>query len=617
MLAALFVLLRLPVIMTSMNRVFDLNELHIGTIAKESIEGRSLPLFDYQLSPIKAGTLVEGIFVVPFFLLFGQSLYVLKLVALFVSLTILAATYFFLLRFFNKKIAVITGLLMAVSPPIYTLFSLMAYGRTYESILFTMAALSLFYRIFFQEDPVSDAPGKERYFAFFGLVSGFGLYFDYIFAVTLVYCLGFWFIFDKAFFTKRTFRVFLAFFLLGLTPWIYYNLTHHFAAVSIDDDYPGVPLRRLFFLNSLPEVARKFKELLFYHLPRSFYFGDLTSIPGDVISYAYYSVFLSAFCFLFWMNRDAAWKLIRGFIPSRKSRVLAGPRYRESFIMLYPVAFSLLSSFSCYLISKKSEYNFFGFREYRFLIILYPFIFIIVAIFLSRLWDWAGRGRRIARLLCACISFILIASGLSADYSLVTPGNFGRRFVYQGYNYEFLGTVIGERGWAPLAKAVNAAGGIRQPYRAAVFKGIGWNIAWRFFRGKEYADMDTCMMRLNGIDPGYRPFALEGFGAFLELQFRDNTAAAVSCVNSIGEHDRPYVYRGIGWFIGLRFKENPALGIKKIERIDEAYWPDCYRGLGEIVGLAFGQNMDRCAEVLRGVPLKYRPYVFEGLTGNT
>ena len=134
-----FILVRLPIILTSMDKIFDVNELYVGTIAKELIEGPSLPLFDYQLTHIKGGTLLAGIFVVPFFWLFGQSYFVLKLAALLVSLMILAVTYLFLWRFFSKRIAVIAGTLMTISAPLYTLFSLTLYGREHESILFAMA----------------------------------------------------------------------------------------------------------------------------------------------------------------------------------------------------------------------------------------------------------------------------------------------------------------------------------------------------------------------------------------------------------------------------------------------------------------------------------------------
>ena len=61
-LAIVFILVRLPIIITSMDKIFDFNELYTGTIAKELIEGPSLPLFDYQLTHIKGGTLLAGIF---------------------------------------------------------------------------------------------------------------------------------------------------------------------------------------------------------------------------------------------------------------------------------------------------------------------------------------------------------------------------------------------------------------------------------------------------------------------------------------------------------------------------------------------------------------------------
>jgi len=188
--------------------------------------------------------------------------------------------------------------------------------------------------------------------------------------------------------------------------------------------------------------------------------------------------------------------------------------------------------------------------------------------------------------------------------------------VYKGYNYNVLGTVIGERYGYSISKAVSVAGDIRQLYRASVFKGIGWNIAWRFFRGKEYADIDMCMAQINKIEPNYRTFALEGFGAFLELQLRDDIVGIVSYVDSIDKQYRPYVCRGIGWLMGLRFKDSFSLSIKKIDRIAEEYRPDCYIGLGEITGMIYGWNTNRCNELFISIDPEYRPYALKGLTSN-
>jgi hypothetical protein len=421
----------------------------------------------------------------------------------------------------------------------------------------------------------------------------------------------FWFILDKAFFARKGFWLFSISFLAGLSPWIYYNFTHKLAAICVTDDYAGVPLRHLFLSHSFLETVRKLKDLLGYILPNSFYFEDFKPLSGEAISYFYYMIFLFSFSVLFWLNRKVLWELFRGIISLRKERLSPKPHYREVFMLLYPVSFFLLYSFSCHATSKKSVYNFFGFFEYRHLTVLYPFVFMTIAIFLSRLWDWSKAGKRIAAYLFVGISLFLIASGLGADYKLLTFRNFGRHLVYEGYNYDILGMVIGERYGHPISNAVSRAENIRQPYRTSVLRGIGWNIGWRFFRGKEYADMDTCMLQVNKIDARYRPFVLQGFGAFLEMQFQDNIAGTVSYIDSIDKPYRPYVCRGIGWLIGLRFKDGFPLSIKKINKLGEEYRPDCYRGLGEITRMIHGQNKDWYVELLKSVDPKYQPYLKE------
>src|SRR3990172_9488127 len=62
-------------------------ELYVGLVAKELMEGARLPFFDYQYAHYVGGSLMMTLLTIPFFALFGPYLFSLKLAALVFYLT--------------------------------------------------------------------------------------------------------------------------------------------------------------------------------------------------------------------------------------------------------------------------------------------------------------------------------------------------------------------------------------------------------------------------------------------------------------------------------------------------------------------------------------------------
>src|SRR2546425_8299681 len=69
------------------------DELYVGTIAQELVTGLTLPFPEYRTNNFALGTLVIGALAAGFFLLFGPTLFALKLAALLVSTLALAFWY--------------------------------------------------------------------------------------------------------------------------------------------------------------------------------------------------------------------------------------------------------------------------------------------------------------------------------------------------------------------------------------------------------------------------------------------------------------------------------------------------------------------------------------------
>jgi len=606
----LLLLVRLPIVYTSIYKIYDPQELYTGTIAKELIEGPIFPLFDYQAQHFKGGTLVSGILAVPLFLLFGQSYFSLKLLAVTFSLATLLLWYLFLLKFFNKRVAILASLFFILSPPIYTKFTLMSFGKHCESNLFSIMAVFIFYQIFFKEEFSREASDKKLYYALFGLVSGLGLYFDYIFFITLMTCFLFWFIFDKRFILKKTFLVFFIFFMIGFSPWVYYNATHNFKGVCINDiePEPAPPILKTLTAQTPAESLHKLVTLTTRNLPNSLCFENFKNIRGRDISYLYYLIFSLSFLLLLWLNVKSIFTALLKSISLRQPSSLARYISKESFLLAYPIIFLLLYSLGPYHVKAIDHelYNFFGYKK---LIVLYPFIFVILALFLNKLWGWKNKNSAFL-VFYSLLTLFLISSGLIANYALITPANFSNPCIYEGYSYYPLGTMIGKRLEGNISKAIVLANKVGEQYRPLLYQGIGV-YQWQMFYRKR--PLSGCMASMEEIAPQYRPYAFVGLGLLLGSECRSDILQVENSIKYIDEKYRPYVYNGLGRWVGLIYGHRSELFVKEISKIAEEYQPDCYRGAGVMVGAKFGQNFAYCVGLAEKIEPRYQCYYFEGL----
>src|SRR5437899_10790197 len=82
-------------------------------------------------------------------------------------------------------------MLFCFSPPLFTDYSVTAMGFHSESIFFSALTVWLLFRM------LSDEGGAPAVPALLGLTAGFGLWFAYIYGLTLLALLGFWLWHDK------------------------------------------------------------------------------------------------------------------------------------------------------------------------------------------------------------------------------------------------------------------------------------------------------------------------------------------------------------------------------------------------------------------------------------
>src|SRR3989441_7481350 len=226
------------------------DELRVGTMAQELVTGLKMPFTEYRGSNYMLGTLVMGTLTSGFFLLFGPTLFALKLAALLVFTLALAFWYWTIQRAAGERVAGYFALLFCFSPPLLTAYSVAAPGGHGESLLFSALTVFLLFRM------LSDEKGSPAFPALLGLTAGVGLWFDYIYGLTLLATLGFWLWRDKGRFWRPRVLWFALGFVVSFSPWILFNMQTDFAGLVIHDKTVREHFRLAYLWDGLAHPGR-------------------------------------------------------------------------------------------------------------------------------------------------------------------------------------------------------------------------------------------------------------------------------------------------------------------------------------------------------------------------
>src|SRR2546428_9195268 len=153
-------------------------ELYRGAIAQELVTGLKMPFTEYRADNYLGGSLVIGAMAAGFFLLFGPTLFALKLAPLLVFTLALVFWYWTIQRYAGERVAGSFALLFCFSPPLLTAYSVAAPGGHGESLLFSALTVFLLFRM------LSDERGSPAFPALLGLTAGGGRWVDYIYRLT-------------------------------------------------------------------------------------------------------------------------------------------------------------------------------------------------------------------------------------------------------------------------------------------------------------------------------------------------------------------------------------------------------------------------------------------------
>lgn len=391
-LIALFLVLAVQRLFLMINiDAYDPESITRGLMSKHLIEGDDYSIFDYSHA-YDGSVVFKSIIAVPLNLFFGMSLLSMKMIPLFIYLLLFVFLFLFIEHYYNKNIAIITSLLLIFSPWLFTYSSFSASTSHFDGIFFSIIMMALFFQISYSNKKTT------THFILFGISSGLGIWIYPTPMIMLLTCFIFWFAFDKKFFLKNNFFIFLASFIIGFLPRIYYKLTYH--PQSTDSI-------RYFIYGDITSNLNQFvpaaKRLLFKLIPYSLFDSEHL-----ILAYGYYFIALIGFITIFYLNRKSILNLLKGLTPSEKFNIEPKKISKETFFIIYPIIFLGIFSFMAEGLTSP---------PWR-LITIQPFIFIIISIFL--VWLWNKRLKVISLL----IILFLLSTGVYGNLMLLRGANY-------------------------------------------------------------------------------------------------------------------------------------------------------------------------------------------------
>ena len=201
------------------------DEAIVGLMGMEILKGKH---FAFYWGQPYMGSL-EAYGAALFFLLFGISIFSLKMVPFLFFLIAALFNYLFVKRLFGKEVGLISLGLLFFSPAAFTIWTISPRGGYMEVLAFGSAALYLSAVIWERPDR-----GEWGYYLLLGLISGIGFWTHYLFVFYLI-PLGLLVILPgllKKDTLKRSAALALGF-LVGASPMIIYNLRHSLASMDV------------------------------------------------------------------------------------------------------------------------------------------------------------------------------------------------------------------------------------------------------------------------------------------------------------------------------------------------------------------------------------------------
>ncbi len=203
----------------------DAGESVVGLMARDILHGKYFPILLYGHG-FEGGGALMAYLVTPFLWLLGFSSFSMKLVS-FVTFTLtLVIGCLWIRRQCNSRTALYFTSLLAISPPLYTIWSLRVYGT--HDIIF----LLLFGMFWLHWEILYKGKNTVRRYFLFGLYCGFAVWMHPGVIIGVLVCLIFSFLHHKDFVNDNRFDAFLGGGLIVCLPLLNFNLQNDWLSID-------------------------------------------------------------------------------------------------------------------------------------------------------------------------------------------------------------------------------------------------------------------------------------------------------------------------------------------------------------------------------------------------
>ncbi|MFA4989440.1 MAG: hypothetical protein WC576_01570 [Candidatus Omnitrophota bacterium] len=490
-----FICVRTVVMLSSERLIRQGEEPYVGTIALGLREGWAIPPWDFQVVSYNGGSVAAAALALPFFILFGPKIIALVLTSVFFHSLGLIFIFLLVEKYFNRRAAVLTSIFYILSPPLFMVRSLIIAGSHTEAATFSVILFLIFLNLIYCR------PSTANYLLL-GFLSGFSLWYSHLTLIAIITYSFIWLIRDKAFFLSKKYLLYLLSLALGFLPWYIYNARNSFKGAEIVS-HGILYLQGLKFTDIFPDLLHFFQNGY-----KIFIFDDYASCFGPLFNLIYYALFTVSLLYLFFFILR---KFIYNYSLPQKDNTgeLSGAGYLQyALIVSFPCFYLLVYILSFFRYGDSGR----GISDYRYAVILFPCIFISIALGIDKL---LAMKNALAKGIGVIVFIAMIILGLVGNGRLVYSLDFRNNYLNSpAVYYDLVGRVAMDRHGLNMPRVSSLISKIKVGYGIRnAYAGYGFNLSQRFFSGgslKQYialtgiSDMppDVCKGFYRGVGRG-------------------------------------------------------------------------------------------------------------------
>ncbi|MCK9602925.1 MAG: hypothetical protein M0R66_00880 [Candidatus Omnitrophica bacterium] len=412
LLVLLFFFVRLTIMFSSEKIIWQGEEPFVGVVTKGIIEGWAMPPIDFQQTPHFGGSVFNAIAALPLFVLIGPQVLALRLTSVLFHAFGMVVLFLLFVRYFSMRAAFFACCFYIFSPPLLTARSLIFNGGHAETAVFDILILFIFLNLVYRKPSVKN-------YSVLGFLSGFSLWYAYSNLISIINYSIAWLIKDRKFFLNRRYLVYCVSFIIGFLPWFIFNLRNHFKGFEfVRGEFSGLRIwHPLVFLHALG-------DLIFKYTHKIFMFDQFSIFAGRAFNIIYYSIFIVSFLFI-------SLNYLR-----KKSRPGDTDKMAPELpIITFPVIFFIAYASSGRFLYDTGN----GIVDYRYDIILLPFIFMTMALFLDKL---CMSGKKALVFVAGLLFASLLFMGIAGNARFIYSGDLSNSYLScRAYDYRHVGRV--------------------------------------------------------------------------------------------------------------------------------------------------------------------------------